>query len=1162
MILIRKDEIGQLASAFNTMAADLEKQQGNLQKAIAYEYESQRARELDILLKASEATSSSLDFDTVMHTLASQLLEISGFESCFISEWDKEANTVVGRLDDSRTFWREDNRDSYSMNDYPRSNQVLLTGNPIILQGDFEAEEKQWMDGLKRTAVIILALYSQEKVIGLVEIETTKKNKTFNLQVLRDCQKILANAAFSIKEPLSANEPRKLFEIEDALLQATGAEVCSFSEWNKAENRLYNLAVSTKITWATGQGTRFNPDLETWRLALDQGKTINFVRSENNTTKTIVFDGTETMEVESLIIFPLRKGNERIGVIELYDFNHKIQVTPEQITLLRTIADKASYSIENARLLGQTQKRLAEQTELLNEKEVLLKEIHHRVKNNLQIISSLLNLQARQTTDPLLLQAMQDSQSRVRSMALIHEKLYQSQSLAKIDFGEYVKSLAADLFRSYKHNFMGIHLNVQVDEVSLDLDHAVSCGLILNELMTNALKYAFPDSRNGTIWVELRTNSEHILSLRVADDGVGLPADLDILKQNRLACSWSTAWWRSWMAAWMWKLPRDRIFGSRLDIDFLRGIMSKGNILIVEDEHIVVLDIQNSLENNDFVVVGQADRGEDAVKKAGELRPDLILMDIGLKGEMDGIEAATQIRKLFNLPVIFLTAFGNPTTVERARLAEPLGFISKPFEEQELVNNIEIALYKHTMEQKLRESENKFRSVIEQASDGIALVDSQGNIIEWNPKMEQITGLKRSETFGQPVWEVTFQMLPSEERTSATRDAHALMWKASITGTFSNNDQITERVIETHQGAHRIVQSNGFVISTTQGPLAGVIMRDITERKVTEAALKESEIIFSSFLEHSQVYVFFKDRNIRTLRLSKNYEQLLGMPISDMLGKTMDDLFPSDLAKSMVADDLRILNEGQPVTVLEEFNGRTYETVKFPIFKDGKPDILAGITIDVTDRKRVEEELRVSEAQHRRLVEGMPDVVYTFSSKRGGLYYSPRVEYVLGYSVEHLYAHPFLWNESIHPDDRDRISETLREFELGKSFNIEYRIQDAHGNWRWLQDRSIGRRLSIDEVLIEGVATDITGRKQMETALRVSEERLRFAMEGANDGIWDVQMETGAVYMSPRGCEILGYLSNEMTEVARVWSDLVCPDDLPLTQEHLTAHLEWTYPNL
>ncbi len=213
------------------------------------------------------------------------------------------------------------------------------------------------------------------------------------------------------------------------------------------------------------------------------------------------------MDVESLIVFPLQKGDERIGLVELYDFNHKTQVRTEQIALLRTIADKASYWIENARLLQQTQKRLEEQTELLHEKEILLKEIHHRVKNNLQVISSLLNLQSSRVTDFQTIQALRDSQSRVRSMALIHEKLYQSQSLAKIDFGEYVKSLASDLFRSYRQSFTGIRLNVQTEEVLLELDQAVPCGLILNELITNALKYAFPDGRNGTIMVELRASS-------------------------------------------------------------------------------------------------------------------------------------------------------------------------------------------------------------------------------------------------------------------------------------------------------------------------------------------------------------------------------------------------------------------------------------------------------------------------------------------------------------------------------------------------------------------------------------------------------------------------------------------------------------------------------
>jgi two-component sensor histidine kinase len=274
--------------------------------------------------------------------------------------------------------------------------------------------------------------------------------------------------------------------------------------------------------------------MENWQLAFDQGKTINFPRSENKEAKAVVFDGTEIMEVESLIIFPLQKGDHRIGVIELYDFNHKIQVTPEQITLLRTIADKASYSIENARLLQITQKKLDEQIILLSEKEVLLKEIHHRVKNNLQIISSLLNLQTDHVRDTGTLRALRDSQARVRSMALIHEKLYQSKSLAKINFGEYVQSLAKDLFRSYQRSLGDIKLNIQVDEVPLDLDYAVPCGLILNELMTNALKYAFPNGRNGTIQVELRAGPDHNLSLRVADDGVGLPPGLDLLNRKSL----------------------------------------------------------------------------------------------------------------------------------------------------------------------------------------------------------------------------------------------------------------------------------------------------------------------------------------------------------------------------------------------------------------------------------------------------------------------------------------------------------------------------------------------------------------------------------------------------------------------------------------------------
>jgi PAS domain S-box-containing protein len=131
---------------------------------------------------------------------------------------------------------------------------------------------------------------------------------------------------------------------------------------------------------------------------------------------------------------------------------------------------------------------------------------------------------------------------------------------------------------------------------------------------------------------------------------------------------------------------------------------------------------------------------------------------------------------------------------------------------------------------------------------------------------------------------------------------------------------------------------------------------DITDRKRIEEKLHETEMIFSSFLEYSPVYVFFKDKDIRAVRLSRNFEQMIGMPLEKILGKTMNELFPSDLAKSMIRNDQDILNQGKLIKVVEELNGKTYETTKFPIYKHGIPDMLAGFTLDITDRVQAEKE--------------------------------------------------------------------------------------------------------------------------------------------------------------------------------------------------------------
>ncbi len=163
----------------------------------------------------------------------------------------------------------------------------------------------------------------------------------------------------------------------------------------------------------------------------------------------------------------------------------------------------------------------------LREKEVLLKEIHHRVKNNLQVMSSLLYLQSKNIKDIETLEMFQDSQSRVRSMALVHEKLYQSQDLARIDFAEYVRSLASYLFRSYGVNTNVIRLKINVDDVFLGVDAAIPCGLIVNELVSNSLKHAFPGGRRGEIRIEFYSEDDGQYALMVSDDGVGFPEDLD-----------------------------------------------------------------------------------------------------------------------------------------------------------------------------------------------------------------------------------------------------------------------------------------------------------------------------------------------------------------------------------------------------------------------------------------------------------------------------------------------------------------------------------------------------------------------------------------------------------------------------------------------------------
>ena len=162
----------------------------------------------------------------------------------------------------------------------------------------------------------------------------------------------------------------------------------------------------------------------------------------------------------------------------------------------------------------------------LAEKEVLLKEIHHRVKNNLQVISSLLKLQSRYIQDDRVIEMLKESQNRVRSMALVHEQLYQSKDLSDIDFAEYIQNLSHNLFQAYQIHAEGIKLETNIAPCSLNIDTAVPCGLIINELVTNSLKYAFGEIQ-GKIKIDFILDNNRVCVLTVSDSGIGFPQDLD-----------------------------------------------------------------------------------------------------------------------------------------------------------------------------------------------------------------------------------------------------------------------------------------------------------------------------------------------------------------------------------------------------------------------------------------------------------------------------------------------------------------------------------------------------------------------------------------------------------------------------------------------------------
>ncbi len=272
--------------------------------------------------------------------------------------------------------------------------------------------------------------------------------------------------------------------------------------------------------------------------------------------------------------------------------------------------------------------------------------------------------------------------------------------------------------------------------------------------------------------------------------------------------------------------------------------MVEGRILVVEDENITALHIQNHLTKLGYAVLGIASSGEQAIHQVSNLRPDLVLMDIKLRGQLDGIEVAEQIRTQFEIPVVYLTAYADEATLQRAKVTEPFGYITKPFAEKDLFATIEMVLYKHRMEQKLRESEQWLATTLKSVGDGLIATDAQGCVKFMNPVAEALTGWTQVEALDRDLGQV-FHIIHEGIEAPSENPANRVLRNGSVVDLEDDALLVARdgRQIPIDDSAAPILDDNGNVTG------AVVVFRDSTERKRAEEELNKHRSHLEELIE-------------------------------------------------------------------------------------------------------------------------------------------------------------------------------------------------------------------------------------------------------------------------------------------------------------------------
>ena len=498
-------------------------------------------------------------------------------------------------------------------------------------------------------------------------------------------------------------------------------------------------------------------------------------------------------------------------------------------------------------------------------------------------------------------------------------------------------------------------------------------------------------------------------------------------------------------------------------------------ILIVEDEAILAEDMGISLKNIGYVVEDKASTGAEAVRLAQELRPDLILMDIKLRGHIDGMEAADRIRANLDIPVIYLTGYSERDVLERAKKTQPYGYLGKPISLSELRSTIDTALYKHAADKRVRESEERFRSLIDQAADAIFVHDFGGKFLDINQQASTSLSYTRDELLSMSVGDIDPDIVHRGDSTK--------YW-ANLPATF--------------EARHKRKDGTTFPVEIRLGPIEYgetkvilAIVRDITDRKMAEKALEESEERFRTAFQTSPDAVSI-NRLSDGLYVDVNdgFTELSGFTREEVIGNSSlaINIWNDPTDRDRLVAGLRALGH---VNNLEAQFCRKDGGVRTGLLSarimdlNGEPHILS-VTRDVHDWEKTQLELREKTSLLNSLIEALPDVIYFKDAERRHVivnkayerFFGVKRQEVLGKTVEEFIPPDTTKPSRMSDDEVINSKKSLFEEQSWANKRGENRIFETR-KFPILDDR--GNILAIG-----GISRDITGRKRSEEQIKAS----------------------------------------------------------------------------